>query len=572
MSNLISCVAWVKRGVASQHPHKYVLDEKELGRVSTLARIELEDARLELERAHKAAMKMGKGAEIEEADDHDENQDDQEWIDEEDESMAVDEEQPDKAVEDASTKKDDLSQYNLDEYDDDEPESGFGTFSNIKGLTFYRDNADDPYITLKEDPEDDEREELEVFPTDNLIVTAKTEDEVSQLEIYVYDESQENLYVHHDLMLPNFPLCLEWLDFPPASSSNIQTDGPAKFGNYIAVGTMDPEIEIWSLDIIESMYPDMVLGRPDKTAAHVPVPAGTGKKKRKKTKHRPTSTAHHVDAVLGLSWNKTHRHMLASASADRTVKLWDLSRAPVADEEGTGGSVPAIRSFDVHKDKVQAVQWNEKEPTVLLSGGYDRTVRVFDSRAPDTGVGAVLGADVEAVKWDPWESHAFYVSLENGLVLNFDARTLPTDLKSPSPARFTISAHDGAASALDISPLLRGCICTGGADKVVKVWNIDQSDGGKPSVSMVASRDMEVGKVFSAVFSPDDPLTIAAAGSKAKLQIWDVGANMGARKAFASKFAEAGKHLKEKEGSGLIGVVNDDEDDSVGEDDDNDDS
>ena len=247
--------------------------------------------------------------------------------------------------------------------------------------------------------------------TDNLLVTAKTEDEISQLEIYVYDETQENLYVHHDVMLPNFPLCLEWLDFPPAStSSSVPADGAAKFGNYVAVGTLDPEIEIWSLDVVESMYPDMVLGRPDKTAAHVPVPAGTGKKKRKKAKARPTSDAHHVDAVLGLSWNRTHRHMLASASADRTVKLWDLSRAPTADADGSGESAVAIRSFNVHKDKVQAVQWNDKDPTVLLSGSYDRTVRVFDSRAPDTGVGAVLGADVEALRWDPWESHGFYVS------------------------------------------------------------------------------------------------------------------------------------------------------------------
>jgi periodic tryptophan protein 1 len=254
-----------------------------------------------------------------------------------------------------------------------------------------------------QDAEDDERSELEVLPTDNLLVAAKTEDDVSQLEVYVYDESQDNLYVHHDLMLPNFPLCLEWLDFPP-TSSEMQTDTQPKFGNYIAVGTLDPEIEIWSLDVMESMYPDMILGRPDKTAAHVPVPAGTGKKKRKKTKHRPSSDAYHVDAVLGLSWNRSHRHMLASASADRTVKLWDLSR-PIVDGEG------AIRSFGVHKDKVQAVQWNEKEPTVLLSGSYDRTVRVFDSRAPDTGVGAVLGADVEALRWDPWETHAFYVSV-----------------------------------------------------------------------------------------------------------------------------------------------------------------
>ncbi|KAG1737750.1 transductin family protein/WD-40 repeat family protein [Suillus lakei] len=548
MSNLISCVSWVKRGVSAHQPSKYVLDEKELERVSALARIELEDARIELERAHNAAKGMGKGAEGAEADDADEDGDEDAWVDEEDASMEVD---GDVQV-DVPAKGDDLAQYKLDEYDEDDvKEDGMGPFSNIKGLTFYRDNQDDPYITLKDDVEDDERSELEILPSDNLLVTAKTEDDVSQLEIYVYDESQDNLYVHHDLMLPNFPLCLEWLDFPP-TSSDMQTDTPPKFGNYIAVGTLDPEIEIWSLDVMESMYPDMILGRPDKTAAHVPVPAGTGKKKRKKTKHRPSSDAYHVDAVLGLSWNRTHRHMLASASADRTVKLWDLSR-PIVDGEG------AIRSFGVHKDKVQAVQWNEKEPTVLLSGSYDRTVRVFDSRAPDTGVGAVLGADVEALRWDPWETHAFYVSLENGLVLNFDARALPTDMKSPSPARFTLSAHDGAVSALDVSPLLRGCICTGGTDKLVKVWNVDQTAGGKPAVSMVASRDMEVGKVFSAVFSPDDPLTIAAAGSKAKLQIWDVGANSGARRAFASKLGEAGRVLKEKEGAGLVGLVNDDE-------------
>lgn len=242
-----------------------------------------------------------------------------------------------------------------------------------------------------------------------MLVTAKTEDEISQLEIYVYDESQENLYVHHDVMLPNFPLCLEWLNFPPTTSSSITpaaTNSPTSgFGNFIAVGTLDPEIEIWSLDVVEAMYPTSILGRVDETKAHVPIPLGTGKKKRKKQKHRTNEKAYHVDAVLGLSWNKSQRHLLASCSADRTVKLWDLSRDPAATGEGSG----AIRSFDVHKDKVQAVQWNNKEPSVLLTGSYDRTVRTFDSRAPEAGVGATLGSDVEALRWDPWESYSFYV-------------------------------------------------------------------------------------------------------------------------------------------------------------------
>ncbi|KAJ3862292.1 WD40-repeat-containing domain protein [Lentinula novae-zelandiae] len=585
--SLISAVSWVKRGVALQNPSKYVLDDQELERVSALARIELEDAQVELKRAHNAAKSMGKSdLDGEDGDsdvdvevmEGDRDGDEGDWVDEDENAMDVDPEaalpNPNSDSKTTTSKDDDLSQYNLDDYDDDDtPGDNISHFSNINNIAVYKNNDEDPYITLKDDEDDieAERSELEVLPSDNLLVVAKTEDEISQLEIYVYEESEANLYVHHDLMLPNFPLCLEWLDFPPASSSSsTMNNDPSNlgFGNYIAVGTLDPEIEIWSLDVVEAMYPNSVLGRPDKTKAHIPVPLGTGKKKKKKTKSRRTEKAYHVDAVLGLSWNKKQRNLLASASADKTVKLWDLSRDPTI----TGGEGGALRSFDVHKDKVQAVQWNEKDPAVLLTGSYDRTVRTFDSRAPEGGVGAFLGSDVEALRWDPWNESGFYVSLENGLVLNFDARTLPSssNLDQPSPARFTLQAHDGAASALDVNPHIKGCIVTGGSDKLVKVWNIEQNEGGKNNVSLVQSRDLGVGKVFSTSFSPDSPLTVAAGGSKAKLQIWDVASNAGARKAFGGKLREAGKVLSEKSAEeargGVVGLVSDGEE-SDGDDD-----
>lgn len=72
--------------------------------------------------------------------------------------------------------------------------------------------------------------------------------------------------------------------------------------------------------------------------------------------------------------------------------------------------------------------------------------------------------------------------------------------------------------------------------------------------------------MFSVVFSPDDPLTVAAAGSKAKLQIWDVGANAGARKAFGKKLADKSRSLKDRGNGGVIGVASDDEDKSSEED------
>lgn len=40
--------------------------------------------------------------------------------------------------------------------------------------------------------------------------------------------------MHHDLLLPAFPLCLEWLNYEPKQPK----------GNYCAVGSMSPVIQV----------------------------------------------------------------------------------------------------------------------------------------------------------------------------------------------------------------------------------------------------------------------------------------------------------------------------------------
>lgn len=55
-------------------------------------------------------------------------------------------------------------------------------------------------------------------------------------------------------------------------------------------------------------------------------------------------------------------------------------------------------------------------------------------------------------------------------------------------------------------------------------------------------------------------MTLAAAGSKATVQIWDVASNLGARKAFGDRLRKYGRELGEmKKGGGVIGIEDVDE-------------
>lgn len=64
MSSLISALAWVRQGASQRHPTRYdLLDPNELARVSALARVELEDAKAQLEAAEGRNIVMGEDGE-----------------------------------------------------------------------------------------------------------------------------------------------------------------------------------------------------------------------------------------------------------------------------------------------------------------------------------------------------------------------------------------------------------------------------------------------------------------------------------------------------------------------------
>ena len=116
----------------------------------------------------------------------------------------------------------------------------------------------------------------------------------------------------------------------------------------------------------------------------------------------------------------------------------------------------------------------------------------------------------------------------------------------------TLTGHSSSVYAVVFSPDGKA-VASASDDRTVKLWNVAEGTG----PSMVVSRDLGVGKVFSANFAPDDAVAfrLAVAGSKGAVQVWDTSTNKAVREAFATRVKMPTGDVQER----LIGIEQDDE-------------
>ena len=211
---MITAISWIPRGAARARPVRFELNQEDLDRIKQLAAKEKADVQEDEERSR--SLKVG----------------------DEDDDVDISDLPP---------------ELHMDEYDDDDA----GDIEVDDDDAF--DVIDDGYAAyaLEAESEDEDAEDDEILPTDKLFAAAITEDEYSHLEVNVLTDDG-NLYVHHDITLPEFPLCLAWLDCPPhRTDANTQST----VGNFIAVGSFAPAIEIWNLDVLDPLEPSATLGK-----------------------------------------------------------------------------------------------------------------------------------------------------------------------------------------------------------------------------------------------------------------------------------------------------------------------
>ncbi|KYN27782.1 PREDICTED: periodic tryptophan protein 1 homolog [Trachymyrmex cornetzi] len=415
-ANVISCTTWVKKGVAAAVPEKVELRPDELEKIiketqATLNNDSNDDSDEEGSKTRSNTEKKGESS-----------------------TAGIDE-------------------YNFKAYDN---ESG-NMYCHISNLATFDASGKDPLIT--NDEEDSDKEDDIIKADDNLVLFGHVEGDASILEVFVYNETEGSFYCHHDILLPSFPLCIEWLNYDPTTP---------KPSNLCAIGSMTPIIEVWDLDLIDCLEPAYKLGRkPNKM------------KKQKRIGHR--------DAVLDVSWNHNYTHVLASGSADQTVLLWDLEN---------GKPVNKLGPFN---EKVQTLKWHPQETHQLLIGCADGLVRLYDCMNEVPVIEWEALGEVERVLWNHHDPNYCIVSTNNGYIEYFDVRK-----RKPL---WQFKAHEKEVTGLSLSTSCRDLLVSCSNDGVIKIWDIDQE-----SPTLIWEQTSNLGAIQCLAANPDNGFIFTVGG------------------------------------------------------------
>ena len=204
----------------------------------------------------------------------------------------------------------------------------------------------------------------------------------------------------------------------------------------------------------------------------------------------------HTDVVKGAVFSPDGR-LLATASDDQSARLWDVAT-------GQPHGAPLLG----HNNLVWGVAFSP-DGQLLATGGADETVRLWDV-ATGRQHGPVLTGHTDRV---------------SGIVFSPDGNRLATassdgtvrvwDLTGPGyGASKVLAGHVGPVVAVAFSPDGR-LLASTSSDRTVRLWDMVT---GQPYGPILTGNTRQTNGV---VFSPDG-LLVAAAGGDATVRLWDV--------------------------------------------------
>ncbi|MGV3720469.1 MAG: WD40 repeat domain-containing protein [Actinomycetota bacterium] len=198
----------------------------------------------------------------------------------------------------------------------------------------------------------------------------------------------------------------------------------------------------------------------------------------------------HTDVVYGIAWSPDGKR-LATASFDKTVKIWDV---------GTGAALVTVKD---HSAAVLAVAFSP-DGKLLASGGRDRSVKLFD---------AATGKSLRSLIGHTQDVHAIAFSADGGAVISSGVeRPLRWWETTTGKSIRSQGGHGGGVYEIRRSVNGKQLLSVSG-DQTARIWD---SASGALQKTYSAVGD----PLLAAALSPDG--TRVAAGSvSGRIRLWD---------------------------------------------------
>eukprot|EP00708_Paratrimastix_pyriformis_P002103 GAFH01000842.1.p1 GENE.GAFH01000842.1~~GAFH01000842.1.p1 ORF type:complete len:583 (-),score=150.39 GAFH01000842.1:857-2605(-) len=138
------------------------------------------------------------------------------------------------------------------------------------------------------------------------------------------------------------------------------------------------------------------------------------------------------------------------ATSGETLEIWDVNR-----------STP-LHSFSWGTGTISHCKYNRVEPHILATASSDRSIAIYDLRAASPLRKVVLALRTNCICWNPMEAFNFTCANEDTNLYTFDMRKL-------NVARQVHRDHTDAVMSVDYSPTGRE-FATGSYDRTVRIF------------------------------------------------------------------------------------------------------